>query len=95
MILVPDIIGPREAIAKGYKASAPFLVVSSPSQPGGSDDELIYRTEGGMELALLLRNDRSNVKYSRPMISMYEPLRRREEDDRNRRLAFGNAGAAA
>ncbi len=47
MILVPDIIGPREAVAKGYNASAPFLVVSSPSQPGGSDDELIYRTEGG------------------------------------------------
>ncbi len=47
MILVPDIIGPREAIARGYKASAPFLVVSSSSQPGGSDDELIYRTEGG------------------------------------------------
>jgi hypothetical protein len=47
MILVPDIIGPREAIARGYKASAPFLVVSSSSQPGGSDDELIYRAEGG------------------------------------------------
>ena len=47
MILVPDIIGHREVIARGYKASAPFLVVSSPSQPGGSDDELIYRTEGG------------------------------------------------
>jgi hypothetical protein len=47
MILVPDVIGPREAIARGYEASAPFLVVSSSSQPGGSDDDVIYRTEGG------------------------------------------------
>jgi hypothetical protein len=46
VVLIPDILGPRYAVAKGYKASAPFLVVPDSSQPGGSDDELIYRTEG-------------------------------------------------
>jgi hypothetical protein len=46
MVLVPDVLGPRDAVAKGYKATAPFLVVPNSSQPGGDNDELIYRTEG-------------------------------------------------
>ena len=46
MILIPDVLGPRDATAKGYKASASFLVEPGSSQPGGSNDELIYRTEG-------------------------------------------------
>jgi hypothetical protein len=46
MVLVPDVLGPRDALAKGYQASAPFLVVPNSSQPGGDNDQLIYRTEG-------------------------------------------------
>jgi hypothetical protein len=45
-ILVPDVLGPRAALAKGYTARAPFLVVPDSSQPGGSDANPIYRTEG-------------------------------------------------
>jgi hypothetical protein len=45
-ILVPDVIGPRLAVAKGYRVEAGFLVVPGSSQPGGSDAEPIYRTEG-------------------------------------------------
>jgi hypothetical protein len=46
MVLVPDVLGPRDAVAKAYKASAPFLVVPNSSQPGGDNEQLIYRTEG-------------------------------------------------
>ncbi len=45
MILIPDVLGPRDANAKGYRASAPFLVVPGSGQPGGSDPDPIYRTE--------------------------------------------------
>jgi hypothetical protein len=46
ILLIPDILGPRMAEAKGYKAKASFLVVPDSSQPGGSDANPIYRTEG-------------------------------------------------
>ena len=45
-ILVPDVLGPRLAEAKGYRATAKFLVVPNTSQPGGNDANPIYRTEG-------------------------------------------------
>jgi hypothetical protein len=45
MVLVPDVLGPRDAVARGYTASARFLVVPDSSQPGGDQDQLIYRTE--------------------------------------------------
>jgi hypothetical protein len=45
-ILVPDVMGPREAVAEGYRVEAGFLVVPGSSQPGGSDAEPIYRSEG-------------------------------------------------
>ena len=45
-ILVPDVLGPRAALAKGYRASAAFLVVPSSDQPGGSQANPIFRTEG-------------------------------------------------
>jgi hypothetical protein len=46
MILVPDVLGPRDAKAKGFHAAAPFLVVSDTSQPGGNQANPIFRTEG-------------------------------------------------
>jgi uncharacterized repeat protein (TIGR01451 family) len=46
LVLTPDVLGPRTAVALGYPASAPFLVVPNTSQPGGSDASLIYRAEG-------------------------------------------------
>jgi hypothetical protein len=46
VILLPDVLGPRDAVARGYKAKAAFLVVPSSSQPGGSDANPIFRTEG-------------------------------------------------
>jgi hypothetical protein len=46
LILVPDLLGPRDAVAKGYHVFAPFLVVPSSSEPGGDDADPIYRTEG-------------------------------------------------
>jgi PKD domain len=45
MILVPDVLGPRDATAKGFRASARFLVVPGSGQPGGNDPDPIYRTE--------------------------------------------------
>jgi PKD repeat protein len=45
-ILVPDVLGPRFAVAAGYKSDAPFLVVPGSSQPGGEDANPIFRTEG-------------------------------------------------
>ena len=45
IILVPDVLGPRSANAKGFRASARFLVVPGSGQPGGSDPDPIYRTE--------------------------------------------------
>ena len=45
-ILVPDVLGPRFAVAAGYKSEAPFLVVPGSSQPGGEDANPIFRTEG-------------------------------------------------
>ena len=46
MILVPDVLGPRDAKAKGFHAAAPFLVVDNTSQPGGDQANPIFRTEG-------------------------------------------------
>ena len=46
ILLVPDVLGPRSADAVGYKARAPFLVVPNTTQPGGSDANPIFRTEG-------------------------------------------------
>jgi hypothetical protein len=46
ILLIPDILGPRLAEAKGYTAKASFLVVPNSSQPGGSDANPIFRTEG-------------------------------------------------
>jgi mucin-6/19 len=45
MILVPDVLGPRDATARGFRASARFLVVPGSGQPGGNDPDPIYRTE--------------------------------------------------
>ncbi|HTW05994.1 MAG TPA: IPT/TIG domain-containing protein, partial [Acidimicrobiales bacterium] len=45
-ILVPDVLGPRYAVVRGYKVKADFLVVPASSQPGGTDAEPIFRTEG-------------------------------------------------
>ncbi len=45
MILIPDVLGPRDATAKGFRASARFLVVPGSGQPGGNDPDPIYRTE--------------------------------------------------
>ena len=46
ILLIPDILGPRFAVARSYTAKAAFLVVANSSQPGGSDATPIYRTEG-------------------------------------------------
>jgi hypothetical protein len=45
-ILIPDVLGPRSAVADGYRARAAFLVVPGSTQPGGSDADPIFRTEG-------------------------------------------------
>jgi hypothetical protein len=48
LILVPDLLGKREAIAKGYaKANKPaFLVVATSEEPGGPSSNPVFRSEG-------------------------------------------------
>lgn len=46
-ILVPDVLGPRQAVASGIPpASAPFLVVPGSAEPGGDRGSYLFRTEG-------------------------------------------------
>jgi hypothetical protein len=47
VILTPDVLGPRFAVASSTPpASAPFLVVPSTSEPGGDNAGLLFRSEG-------------------------------------------------
>jgi hypothetical protein len=46
-ILIPDVLGPRFADASSNpQATAPFLVVSGSTEPGGDDAAIVYRSEG-------------------------------------------------
>jgi hypothetical protein len=46
-ILVPDVLGPRDAVASSTpKVEAPFLVVPGTTEPGGDDASLLFRSEG-------------------------------------------------
>jgi PKD repeat protein len=48
LVLVPDLLGPRQAVALTYKkANRPgFLVVAGSDEPGGSDASPVFRSEG-------------------------------------------------
>ncbi len=47
MILTPDVLGPRFAVASSTpQAKAPFLVVPSTDEPGGNDGAVLFRSEG-------------------------------------------------
>ena len=46
-VLVPDVLGPRFAVASSTPAAqAPFLVVPGSAEPGGSQGSYLFRTEG-------------------------------------------------
>jgi len=46
-ILTPDVLGPRTAQAVGSpSATANFLVVPNTSEPGGSSNQFLFRSEG-------------------------------------------------
>jgi hypothetical protein len=47
VVVVPDVLGPRQAVATQFPtAKAPFLVVPSTSEPGGSGAVPLFRSEG-------------------------------------------------
>ena len=45
-VLVPDVLGPRFAVAAGTAARAAFLVVPESSEPGGPGGGMLFRTQG-------------------------------------------------